>query len=73
MEAGRHSITALHAAFMRAHHAAHARPTIFADTYAHLMLSASERKSIETRLLEDCTASIPRWPRRPLTDRRPWR
>jgi methyltransferase (TIGR00027 family) len=53
MEAGRHSITALHAAFMRAHHAAHARPTIFADTYAHLMLSASERKSIETRLLED--------------------
>ncbi|HEX9871310.1 MAG TPA: class I SAM-dependent methyltransferase [Candidatus Tectomicrobia bacterium] len=53
MEAGRPSITALHAAFMRAHHDAHARPTIFAHTYAHLMLSASERESIEARLLDD--------------------
>jgi O-methyltransferase involved in polyketide biosynthesis len=52
MEAGKHSITALRAAFMRAHHDAHAQPKIFEDTYAHLILTASERESVELSLLE---------------------
>lgn len=52
MEGGRHSRTALGTAFMRAHHYAHDQPKLFADPYAHLMLSASDRESVELRFLE---------------------
>jgi methyltransferase (TIGR00027 family) len=60
MEASKHSLTALIAAFCRAHHYAYDEPRVFEDPYAYRLLTAPELEIIEAIYIDGLTQLYPR-------------